>query len=181
MKKTIRDELLSELEEIKIQGIKFFDNAFTDIDGRTFTSDSFGRYEFKKNVFWDLLQESNQNHAKEITKRIVSKTPIVSECARLTHYLSQMDQIEIGHAIKGMRAALNLRKYRFWGPEILHDEGHVLGVEPGGQSVDEAVCSIDAQTIFLECYDQLLGIVELLNPITLETAKDNLIYTGQSR
>jgi hypothetical protein len=36
-----------------------------------------------------------------------------------------------------MRAALLLRKFRSSTTEILHDEGTVLGVQPGGQSDDE--------------------------------------------
>jgi hypothetical protein len=36
--------------------------------------------------------------------------------------------------VKEMRAALQLRHYRHWDIEVLHDEGMVLGVQPSGQS-----------------------------------------------
>lgn len=179
MKKTVRDKLIKKLGSIKDQGIQFFENASLDLDGCEFSEDWYGKID--KNEFWNQLTETNQKHAEKIIAEVVNETPLIAECARLTPYLSQSDQIEIGHAIKGIRAALRLREYRYWDPEVLHDEGHVLGVAPAGQSDDQGISTEKAKTIFLECYDRIIGIVELLNPITLETAKDNIIVTGQSK
>jgi hypothetical protein len=179
MEKTIRDKLLKRLKSIKKQGIKFFKKASIDLNGCTFSEDRYGKIE--KDEFWNQLKASTQKVAQAVTTKLVDETPLIAECARLTPYLSQTDQIELGHAIKGIRAALRLRQYRYWGPEVLHDEGYVLGVEPAGQSDDEGISDEKAKTVFLECYDRISGIVELLNPITIETAKDNIITTGQSK
>lgn len=179
MEKTIREKLFSKIESIKEQGVEFFEKASETIDGCTYSSDQYGKVE--KDEFWNLIEESNQKLAKTIIQKVLNETPLIAECARLTPYLSQTDQIELGHAIKGIRAALRLRKYRYWGPEILHDEGYVLGVEPAGQSNDDGISADKAKSIFLECYDRIIGIVELLNPITIETAKDNILVTGQSK
>ena len=106
---------------------------------------------------------------------------MISESARLTPYLSQTDQVEIGHSIKAIRAALRLRKYKYWGPEVLHDEGMVLGVEPPGQSENVGISSDKAKIIFSDSIDRLFAIAEMLNPVTLETASDNIAITGQSK
>ncbi len=179
MEKTVRDKLIKNLRSIKKQGIKFFENASVDLDGCIYGEDRYGKIE--KDEFWNQIEESNQKLAQAVITKVVNVTPLIAECARLTSYLSQTDQIEIGHAIKGIRSALRLRQYRYWGPNVLHDEGSVLGVEPAGQSDDDGISDKKAKSIFLECYDRILGIVELLNPITIETAKDNIIATSQSK
>ncbi|MDP2060087.1 MAG: hypothetical protein Q8J97_10120 [Flavobacteriaceae bacterium] len=179
MEKTVRDKLVEKLRSIKNQGLMFFERASLDLDGCTFGTDQFGKV--AKDEFWNQLEPSNQELAQELITKVVNETPLIAECARLTPYLSQTDQIEIGHAIKGIRSALRLRQYRYWGPNVLHDEGYVLGVEPAGQSDDDGISDEDSKNIFLECYDRILGIVELLNPITIETAKDNIIATNQSK
>lgn len=149
------------------------------MDGCSYSEDHYGKID--KYEFWNQLEETTQNLATKTISKIINETPLIAECARLTPYLSQTDQIEIGHSIKAIRAALRLRKYRYWGPEVLHDEGMVLGVESPGQSDNDGIHSDKAKNIFSESYDRILSIVELLNPITLETANDNINITGQSK
>jgi len=179
MDKSTRDKLLKKLEAIKMQGNAFFKQASSDLDDCSYKEDRYGKID--KDEFWNQLEEKTQNLAIKTISKIIDETPLIAESARLTPYLSQTDQIEIGHSIKAIRAALRLRKYRYWGPEVLHDEGMVLGVEPPGQSDDDGINTDKAKKIFSESYDKILAIVELLNPVTLETASDNINITGQSK
>lgn len=179
MDNSTRAKLLKKLKAIKKQGIAFFNNASSDLDGCGYSIDPYDKID--RDEFWNQLQEDTQNIAIKTITKIIDETPLIAESARLTPYLSQTDQIELGHSIKAIRGALRLRKYRYWGPEVLHDEGMVLGVEPPGQSDDDGISDDKAKKIFIESYDKILAIVELLNPITLETANDNINITGQSK
>lgn len=179
MDNSTRDNLIKRLDAIKNQGYSFFKQASADLDGCSYSDDGYGKVD--KNEFWNQLDENTQKIAIETISKIIDETPLIAECARLTPYLSQTDQIEIGHSIKAIRASLRLRKYRYWDPEVLHDEGMVLGVSPPGQSDDDGINSYKAEKIFSESYDRILAIVELLNPITLKTANDNIKITGQSK
>ncbi len=177
MENADRDKLLKDLKIIHEQAVEFFHKASDMLEGESFSSDPWGKVERKE--FWNMLDNVLQNKAQAIVSKIIKVAPLISESARLTTYLSQTDQIDLGHAIKGLRSSLYLCRYRYWGPEVLHDEGTVLGVEPAGQTDDEGVSSDTALQIFEECYRRIASIVELVSPLTVQIAEKNIIATGQ--
>lgn len=177
MDKSDREKVLSDLKSIHKQGVDFFNKASDLLEGESFSSDAWDKVE--RNEFWNMLDEVLQTKAKTIVTKIIKVAPLISESARLTTYLSQTDQIDLGHAIKGLRSSLYLCRYRYWGPEVLHDEGTVLGVEPAGQTDDEGVYPDTALQVFEECYRRIASIVELVNPLTVQIAEKNIITTGQ--
>jgi len=177
MKNSDRDNLLKKLKSIHKQGQTFFRMASDELDGESYATDPWGKC--KKNEFWNKLDLPLQKKALSVIAKIVKEAPLIAESARLTTYLSQTDQIDLGHAIKGLRSSLRLCRYRYWGPEVLHDEGHVLGVEPAGQTDDQGINTGSAQAIFEECYSRIISIVELVSPSTVEVAEKNIIATGQ--
>ena len=177
MNKSDKEKLLKNLKSIRRQGVEYFRSASDSLDGKSYGSDNWGK--FSRDEFWNLMNLSLKKKAQLIITKIINVAPLISESARLTTYLSQTDQIDLGHAIKGLRSSIRLCRYRYWGPKVLHDEGQVLGVEPPGQTEDEGVYPDEASQIFNECYDRIAGIVELVNPLTVENAEKNIIVTGQ--
>lgn len=177
MKDSDRKNLSKTLKNIHKQALIFFSKASDALDGFTCGRDYMGKV--AKNEFWDQLEEPLQKKALSVISKIIKEAPLIAESARLTSYLSQTDQIELGHAIKGLRSALYLCRYRHWGPEVLHDEGYVLGVEPPGQTDDEGISPETAQTVFEECYRRIFNTVELVSPFTIENAEKNIQTTGQ--
>jgi hypothetical protein len=177
MKSSNRQELLKEMANIHKEGVAFFkkaSDALQDIEWRT---DRWGVCD--RNEFWNMLEAALQKKSERIITNIVNIAPLISESARLTTYLSQSDQIDLGHAIKGIRSSLRLCQYRFWAPEVLHDEGQLLGVQPGGQTDDEGILPEKALQIFEDCYRRISSILELVNPVTVDIAEKNIIFTGQ--
>ncbi len=94
----------------------------------------FGPYEYRAKLPEKVLKEGDI-----IINQLVELAPQAVEAVRRSPMLSDSDVKEVGHAVKGMRAALRLADYRHWDPEVLHDEGQVLGVRPGGQSEEIAL------------------------------------------
>lgn len=180
MNKSDSEKLLRNLKSIHKQGVEFFHKASDLLEGESYSTDAWGKVErVGRNEFWNMLDTALQKKAQTIITKIIKVAPLISESARLTTYLSQTDQIDLGHAIKGLRSALYLRRYRYWGPEVLHDEGNVLGVEPAGQADDEGVYPAAALQIFEECYRRIASMAELVNPLTVEIAEKNISTTGQ--
>jgi len=177
MKKLNRNELLSELNDIHIKGTKFFNDVPDALKGEIFELPCDRPYE--RDEFWGKLPESLQSIADSLISRVIKNVPLIAESARMTSYLTQTDQIDLGHAIKGMRSALHLCRYRYWDSDILHDEGTVLGVRSAGQSDDEGIFPDKARQIFEDCYQRISGIVELVNPLTVELAELNIEKRGQ--
>jgi len=177
MKKLNRDELLSKLNEIHIQGTRFFNNASDAMEDATFLEPFDSPYE--RDEFWNNLPKPLQNMATSLISRVIEIAPLIAESARMTPYLTQTDQIDLGHAIKGMRSALRLCRYNYWAPDVLHDEGTVLGVHPAGQSENEGIFTDKAMQIFEDCYRRITDIVELINPLSVEHAEQNIEKRGQ--
>jgi len=172
-----RENLIKNLNSIHKQGVAYFRKASDLLDGEIWSSDPWGKVD--REEFWNKLDSKLQKKAKSIISKTISIAPLISESARLTTYLSKTDQIDLGHAIKGLRSSVLLCRYRYWGPEVLHDEGDVLGVTPAGQADDEGIPSSDALPIFEECYRRIIDVVELVNPLTVEIAEKNILTTGQ--
>lgn len=177
MKKLSRDELLSELKDIHIKGKNYFDDASNVLAGKTFSKSYVKIYE--RGEFWGKLPEPLQAIANSLISKVIDNAPLIAESAHMTSYLTQADQIDLGHAIKGMRSALRLCLYRYRDIEVLHDEDTILGVQPAAQSDDRGIFPDEAQLIFEDCYRRISGIVELVNPLTIEHAELSIEKKGQ--
>lgn len=177
MKKLNRAVLLSELKDIHIEGTRFFNIASGVLEDVTF-SEPYGR-PCERDEFWEKLPEPLQEVATLLISRVIENAPLIAESARMTPYLTQTDQIDLGHAIKGMRSSLRLCRYRYWNPDVIHDEGTVLGVQPAGQSDGEGILPREAAQVFEDCYRRIVGLVELVNPLTVEHAEQKIEKRGQ--
>lgn len=172
MKKMSRDELLVELNDIHVQGVQLFSDASKEMEGITYETTRYDRIE--RDELWNKMSSTIQDGATSLIERVIDVAPLIAESARMTPYLAPADQIDLGHAIKGMRSALHLCRYRYWDTEVLHDEGTVLGVNPAGQSDNEGTLPDDALQIFEDCFRRINGIVELVNPLTVQRAEQTI-------
>lgn len=179
MEKLISDDLLKELGDISKRAKRFFKDASKAISSMSYT-EPFDRPPFR-DAFWKNLPHSLQLVATALVARIIRIAPLIAESSKMTPYLTQADQIELGHSIKGMRSALRLCRYSYWEPDVLHDEGTVLGIKPAGQSDDEGIPPHTAERVFEDCVKQIVSIVELVNPLTVGRVEQNIeLKTQQS-
>lgn len=100
--------------------------------------------------------------ATSIASALISLASEAGPAIRRSPLLSEVDAITAGHDIKQMRSALFLAKYQHHGPEVLHDEGTVLGVQPGWQSDDWPVEPEEAARLYKDASDSLRRALELV-------------------
>jgi len=98
--------------------------------------------------YWEELLPELQREAMSLSDDIVALARDTALAIRRSPLLTEADQREAGHAIKGMRSAVRLRQYQYWDPEVLHDEGTVLGIKPAGDSDDYALHPAEAAEVF---------------------------------
>ena len=177
MTKLSRDELLKELNDLQEKGAQFFDKVDKDLEKCAFHQ-LYGM-PIPRDEFWKNLHDATQSMANSLISRVIKIAPVIAESVRMTSYLTQTDQVDLGHAIKGMRSALRLCRYKHWAPDVIHDEGMVLGIQPGGQSDNEGIFPDDAKRIFEDCLQRTAGVVELINPVIVERAEQNIEERGQ--
>lgn len=147
--------LLERLRIIRADATAYFEHVIPEL--------SHVKYDFMSEVFWQELTEDSKDEANKIIHTLVDFSGQLGPAIRRTPLLSEADARQASDAIKGMRAALRFREYKSWGPEILHDEGTVLGVRPSGQDDTYPLQPLAASATFIRCADQLEAVVELVS------------------
>jgi hypothetical protein len=83
------------------------------------------------------LSEDLARKGKEISARFDGALVRIASLVRQSPMFGNTDLQAMQLTVRQISAALRLRRHREWGPEVLHDEGLVLGVSPAGFSEDE--------------------------------------------
>jgi hypothetical protein len=134
------EPLVNRLDGLRRRAHTFFDHAGSAVSPR--------QQHFSAPDYWEELHPELQGDAMSLSDDIVALARDTALSIRRSPLLTEADQLEAGHAIKGMRAAVRLRRYEYWNPEILHDEGTVLGVKPGGDSDEYRLHPAEAALVF---------------------------------
>jgi hypothetical protein len=163
--------LLENLAKIQLAGQEYFGQVENLLVGKDF--------EFAATNYYAKLPKAVRKAGDSIIDQIIELAPQASEAVRRSPMLSDSDIKEVGHSVKGMRAALRLANYRHWGPEVLHDEGQVLGVSPGGQSEDLSMLPQEAAKHFNDCTNRLRSILELVGA-TVQDSRVAIVGSGLS-
>jgi hypothetical protein len=163
-------ELIALLNGIVIDADRYFDrieDAIGDFLANEDTRDTFSRV-FEEQLgtardkYWSELPGDIRAEAKRLADRLVSLMGQVARSLKGALLVSEADQRDVMTATKAMRAALLLRQFRAWNPEVLHDEDLVLGVTPAGQSDDQPARPGMARRTFVDWADKVETILDLL-------------------
>ena len=160
-------ELITLLQGIVIDADGYFDRAeeaLADLLAND-SADAFSRI-FEdysgRDKYWKELPRDVRAEAKRLTDRLVSSMGQAARAVKSALLVSEADQRDVMTATKVMRAALALRQFRSWDPEVLHDEGTVLGVAPAGQSDDSPARPDTARRTFMDWADKVETILDLV-------------------
>jgi hypothetical protein len=100
--------------------------------------------------------------ARETSAKFHYQLVRVLSLVRHSNMLGSTDEDIIRLALRRIDAALRLRQYEEWGPEILNDEDRVLGMRPAGFSEDRRLPTEEALNEIDEALGQVLGRVGVL-------------------
>lgn len=100
--------------------------------------------------------------AKELSAGFHAPLVRLSSLVRQLPMFGSVDLEAMQLAVRRIDAALRLRQYQEWGPEILHDEDIVLGVKPAGFSEDRQLVPTEALAEIDDALDQVSRRVGVL-------------------
>jgi hypothetical protein len=115
---------------------------------------------------YSILPPDVLARAREISARFHVPLVRVLALARQSQMLGSTDVDAIRLAAKRIEAALRLREYEEWGPQILNDEDRVLGVRPAGFSEDRW---LPPDRALMEIDDALDQVLRRLGVLSAET------------
>jgi len=149
------EAFLRELNDIYKDAEKFFAEVVESFRGTHF-------WPFNPDV-WSKLALDRQATADRLGDKLKPLMLRIMKAGRGSPLLSEIDQTDLQILTRTMSSALQFRAYRRWDPEVLHDEGTVLGVSPAGQS-EQGVNPTDARNHFRAACEKVLETINLLSP-----------------
>ena len=151
------EEIRETLDRLKTAGIEFFE-SIPDMDRVSTLNWS----DHLSDCYWEQLNEVQQEASQKLRSNLLQSVKTISNCITHSPLLTEADQREISRCVKSLRSALRLRRYHDWDPELLHDEGTVLGIKPSGQSDDLPMDRDKARLVFKSGINDLLNLVALI-------------------
>lgn len=119
-------------------------------------------WEFNAAKLWAKLPLEIMETAQHITADLIILASDLGIAVRSSPILSEADEQDVGLSLKGMRSALRLAEFRYSEPDILHDEGTVLGYKPASQSSWRAILPNEVLETFDEWADKFQAVCELV-------------------
>lgn len=148
------------------------EKLFSEVNG-AFKDTQFSRFDTPD--VWSMLTPDSQATANRLRGTLKPLMLKIIEAGRHSPLLSVVDQADLQILTRKMSSALQFKRYRRWDPEVLHDEGTVLGISPAGQS-EEGIEPGDAVKHFRVAFEKVLQTVDLLSP-SLEELPSAIIST----
>lgn len=112
--------------------------------------------------FWNQLTPELKLTADGLVGRTLTMCASLAESARASALAGPEDVRDVKVAAKSMRAALKLRSYHYAEPDVIHDEGNVLGLRPASQSEGHGLSPEDAAAKFADCVQTLGAVLRLI-------------------
>lgn len=128
-------------------------------------------FDFTTTKYWDTLSVLFKEKSISIQRLLLSTLGTIQNYIKLSPLLTEADELDLIKAIKSMRAALNLRKYKSWGVDVIHDEGTVLGVNPPGQSEKTPLSPEESKEVFFKYYKKVKDIFDLIQSSSISSIK----------
>jgi hypothetical protein len=119
---------------------------------------------------WSGLPKALKSRCNRLSEDLATFAHNLGPIVRRSPLLTEADEREVGHAIKGMRAAIRFRQFEHWDTDVLHDEGMVLGVRRAGESEDHNIpYPGEAKGVFDKWAKSLAHRLELITPGSTDT------------
>ena len=145
------------LEDLSTAGGEFFSSVMHLRED----CDTFPRLD--ADHYWSQLADTLNATSFRLQSDLMGVIRTIANTMRYSTLLSEADRRDLGIWTKSVRASLRLRKYAFWDPEVLHDEGVVLGIQPAGQSDATPAHPEQARRSFERGIAGLVGLVDILD------------------
>ena len=113
---------------------------------------------------WSGLPKALKSRCNRISENLAAFAHLLGAPVRQSPLLTEADEKAVGHAIKGMRAAIRFESFEHWDTDVLHDEGTVLGVRRAGEAERNIPHPDEAKTVFTKWAESLERRLELITP-----------------
>ena len=138
-------------------------------------------YAIPSNGYWNEIPEAVREMGSALLADVLAFTGKLADASRAASLTSAEDTTEVRVAAKKLRAAIRFTRYFYQEPEVVHDEGTVLGLRPASQSERGSLPPPEAKTEFREYLGDLSDVLRLVeNSGQAESAGSGSPVAGRS-
>jgi hypothetical protein len=112
---------------------------------------------------WIYLPEFEQQRADQLRSDVRQVMADIGQEAQKSILLDESDVRVLGLSAKKMAACLRFKMFKSWGIYIHHDEGSYIGMDPPGQSEDDAISTDQSRTEFLDAYRKTIDLMDFMS------------------
>lgn len=138
-------------------------------------------FEFEPRNYWPELSDELRAQSEPLIVGLVEIGHHVAAISKASPLVDSADLAEIPIEIKRMRSALRLKRYFFSGPDVIHDEGQVLGLRPASQGESGSLSPNAASNVFDTSSKSLLRILQLASDDATSGAVAGTVGSSDAR
>lgn len=154
------EKLTSDLDELKDNCLSLFSDFEDELEGKEFNTWADSHLPW---LYWNELTDELRSKSRDLQKQTIELCSNAAKNGVYSPLISEADKSDIGYNAKKIRAALQLRKFYYSDPDVIHNEGEFLGFSPAKQSDREPAEVFEARNAFIEGYNDLKNIILLLD------------------
>jgi hypothetical protein len=111
--------------------------------------------------FWNSLPDEIKVEGEKVTEMLLDLARDLAALCKRSLLTTDADINDVHMSVKKMRAALHLREFYYWDPEVLHDEGMVLGFKQSSQQEGDPLTPKSAHDQYQKAIRQLYKVLQL--------------------
>lgn len=167
-----KENVLVQIEQLKSKVFAYFDKCTSALGEMVVQN----WRENSPNYFWSKIPADLVAEADKLIEHIVTIGQATSLVFKKSLLVDDADLREIPILVKRMRSVIGLKRFYYSGPDVVHDEGTVLGFQPATQEEDDPITPEEAKTIYTSASNGLMRILQLADNYGSVSATD---YSNQ--
>ena len=152
-----KPEIKSEINDLVTAVTAYFRKCHEAL-GEKATSNS---WMDRTDHYWTDIPDSLKAEADDFRKRIIDLTQKALTLCRVSLLINDADIFEVKTITKKLLALIQLRKYFYYAPDVIQNEGTILGFEPGSQEERDPQTPMKALLAFKIEANALTRIIDL--------------------
>lgn len=152
-----KTEIKGEITDLVTAVTVYFQKCHAELGEKATANSWMDRADY----YWSDIPDSLRAEADDFRKRIIDLTQKALALCRGSLLINDADVFEVKAITKKLLALIQLRKYFYYEPHVIQDEGTVLGFQPGSQEERDPLTPKKALLAFKVEANALTRIIDL--------------------
>jgi hypothetical protein len=136
---------------------------------------------YGSDFYWSKIPDDLKGEAEKIIKKLIEIGQEMAEICKNSLLINETDIRELSYHIKRLRSSIYLKRFQYSDPDVVHNEGVVLGFRPGSQQEFDSLDAKEASNIYKKTSNEVLKIFNLSDKQKSTSTADKIHQTNVSK